>query len=219
MKPVYLTFDCYGTLIDWKSGVLSALRDYPNVAPDVFFETWWQVDRRLTCDTAYRRYREVLALDFAEAFQSVGIEISEKKAECLADGLGDWTPFPDAPAALAAFRRLGFKLGILSNIDNELLERSVDQFGVAIDVRITAENIRSYKPETRHFEALLERTGLQPAQVLHIAASRFVDIAPASRLGFRTMYVQRTEPDGDYEVTPEFTVDTLIDAIPILENL
>lgn len=219
MKPVYLTFDCYGTLIDWKSGVLSALRDYPNVAPDVFFETWWQVDRRLTCDTAYRRYREVLALDFAEAFQSVGIEISEKKAECLADGLGDWTPFPDAPAALAAFRRLGFKLGILSNIDNDLLERSVDQLGVAIDVRITAENIRSYKPETRHFEALLERTGLQPAQVLHIAASRFVDIAPASRLGFRTMYVQRTEPDGDYEVTPEFTVDTLIDAIPILENL
>lgn len=219
MKPVYLTFDCYGTLIDWKSGVLSALRDYPNVAPDVFFETWWQVDRRLTCDTAYRQYREVLALDFAEAFQSVGIEISEKKAEWLADGLGDWTPFPDAPAALAAFRRLGFKLGILSNIDNELLERSVDQLGVAIDVRITAENIRSYKPETRHFEALLERTGLQPAQVLHIAASRFVDIAPASRLGFRTMYVQRTEPDGDYEVTPEFTVDTLIDAIPILENL
>ena len=219
MKPVYLTFDCYGTLIDWKSGVLSALRDYPNVAPDVFFETWWQVDRRLTCDTAYRRYREVLALDFAEAFQSVGIEISEKKAEWLADGLGDWTPFPDAPAALAAFRRLGFKLGILSNIDNDLLERSVDQLGVAIDVRITAENIRSYKPEPRHFEALLERTGLHPAQVLHIAASRFVDIAPASRLGFRTMYVQRTEPDGDYEVTPEFTVDTLIDAIPILENL
>lgn len=218
MKP-YLTFDCYGTLIDWKSGVLSALRDYPNVAPDVFFETWWQVDRRLTCDAPYRRYREVLALDFAEAFQSVGIAITEQKAECLADGLGDWTPFPDAPAALAMFRRLGFKLGILSNIDNDLLERSVDQLGVDIDVRITAENIRSYKPETRHFEALLERTGLQPAQVLHIAASRFVDIAPASKLGFRTMYVQRTEPDGDYEVTPEFTVDTLIDAIPILENL
>ena len=219
MKPVYLTFDCYGTLIDWKSGVLSALRDYPNVDPDEFFETWWQVDRRLTCDTAYRRYREVLALDFAEAFQSVGIAITRKKAECLADGLGDWTPFPDAPAALAAFRRLGFKLGILSNIDNELLDRSVDQLGVDIEVRITAENIRAYKPETRHFEALLERTGLQPAQVLHIAASRFVDIAPASRLGFRTMYVQRAEPDGDHEVAPEFTVETLTDAIPILENL
>lgn len=219
MKPVYITFDCYGTLIDWKSGVLSALRDHPTVAPDVFFETWWRVDRRLTCDVPYRRYREVLALDFAEAFQSVGIAITEQKAEWLADGLGDWTPFPDAPAALAAFRRLGFKLGILSNIDNDLLERSVDQLGVDIEVRITAENIRSYKPETRHFEALLERTGLQPAQVLHIAASRFVDIAPASRLGFRTMYVQRTEPDGDYEVTPEFTVDTLMDAIPILENL
>ena len=219
MKPVYLTFDCYGTLIDWKSGVLSALRDYPNVDPDEFFETWWQVDRRLTCDTAYRRYREVLALDFAEAFQSVGIVITRKKAECLADGLGDWTPFPDAPAALAAFRRLGFKLGILSNIDNELLEQSVDQLGVDIEVRITAENIRSYKPETRHFEALLERTGLQPAQVLHIAASRFVDIAPASRLGFRTMYVQRAEPDADHEVAPEFTVETLTDAIPILENL
>ena len=139
MKPVYLTFDCYGTLIDWKSGVLSALRDYPNVDPDEFFETWWQVDRRLTCDTAYRRYREVLALDFAEAFQSVGIAITRKKAECLADGLGDWTPFPDAPAALAAFRRLGFKLGILSNIDNELLDRSVEQLGVDIEVRITAE--------------------------------------------------------------------------------
>lgn len=219
MKPAYLTFDCYGTLIDWKSGVLTALRDHPNVDPDVFFETWWRVDRRLTCEGPYRRYREVLARDFAEAFQSVGIAIPHTKAECLAGGLGDWPPFPDAPAALVAFRRLGFKLGILSNIDDDLLERSVDRLGVDIDVRITAENIRSYKPEARHFEALLERTGCRPAQVLHIAASRFVDIAPASRLGFRTMYVQRSEPDADFDVAPEFTVETLTDAISILESL
>ena len=219
MKPVYLTFDCYGTLIDWKSGVLNALRDYPEVDPDVFFEMWWRVDRQLTCGVPYRRYREVLALDFAEAFQSIGIAIASREAECLADGLGDWPPFPDAPAALAAFRRLGFKLGILSNIDNDLLDRSANQLGVDIDVCITAENIRSYKPETRHFEALLETTGLQPVRVLHIAASRFVDIEPASRLGFRTMYVQRSEPDADCDVTPEFTVETLTDAIPILESL
>ena len=219
MKPAYLTFDCYGTLIDWKTGVLSALRDRPNVDPDVFFETWWRVDRRLTCGAPYRRYREVLARDFAEAFQSVGIAITQKKAECLADGLGDWPPFPDAPGALAALGRSGFKLGILSNIDDDLLARSVDRLGVDIDVRITAENIRSYKPDARHFEALLERTGCQPAQVLHIAASRFVDIAPASRLGFRTMYVRRAEPDADHEVAPEFAVETLTDAISILENL
>ena len=143
MKPVYLTFDCYGTLIDWKSGVLNALQAYPDVDPDAFFETWWRVDRRLTCEEPYRRYREILAQDFTEAFQSVGVTIASEEAERLADGLGDWTPFPDAPDALAEFKRLGFKLGILSNIDNDLLARSIDQLGVDIDVRVTAENIQS----------------------------------------------------------------------------
>ncbi len=121
---------------------------------------------------------------------------------------------------------MGFKLGVLSNIDNDLLDRSVELLGVDIDVRITAENIRSYKPDTRHFEVLLETTGCQPVQVLHIAASRFVDIAPASKLGFRTMYVRRSEPDADCDVMPEavyncdsnaFTVETLTDAIPMLK--
>ena len=219
MKPIYLTFDCYGTLIDWKSGVLGPLQSYPNVDPDVFFETWWRVDRRLTCADSYRLYREVLAQNFSEACQFSGIMIANDLAERLADGLGDWTPFPDASEALAEFRRLGFKLGILSNIDNDQLARSIDQLGVEIDVCITAENIQSYKPKTRHFEAFLETTDLDPGQVLHIAASRFVDIDPASKLGFRTMYVQRSEPDADHDVTPEFTVEMLADAIPILENL
>ena len=219
MRPIYLTFDCYGTLINWKSGVLNALRDYPKIDPDVFFETWWRVDRRLTGGRPYRRYREILAQNFTEAFRSVGVTIAGKEAKRLADNLGNWKPFPDVPDVLAGFKQLGFKLGILSNIDNDLLARSVDQFGVDIDVRITAENIRSYKPKTGHFEALLEMAGLQEVQVLHIAASRFVDIEPASKFGFRTMYVRRSEPDADHNVVPEFTVETLTDAIPILENL
>lgn len=219
MKPQILTFDCYGTLIDWKSGVLSALQGHPNVDPDTFFETWWRVDRRLTCKEPYERYHNVLARDFTAAFESAGIAISSGEAEGLADGLGDWTPFTDASDALVEFKRLGFKLGILSNIDNDLLDRSVAQLGVDIDIRITAENIQSYKPATRHFETLLETTGFDPSQVLHIAASRFVDIDPASKLGFRTMYVRRSEPDADYDVSPEFTVGTLADAVPILKSL
>ncbi len=156
---------------------------------------------------------------FLKLFDLWGVMIAQEEAESFAHGLGDWVPFVDTSAALAEFKRLGFKLGIVSNIDNDLLDRSIAQLGVNIDIRITAENIQSYKPAIRHFETLLETTSLDPSQVLHIAASRFVDIDPASKLGFRTMYVRRSEPDADHNVTPEFTVETLADAIPILKSL
>ena len=219
MKPKLLTFDCYGTLIDWKSGVLKALVSYPDVDRDAFFETWWRVDRRWTNQDVYLPYREILARDFSEAFASVGVQVDGDDACCLADGLGDWMPFEDASDALMAFREMGFQLGILSNIDNDLLVRSVAQLGVEMDVWVTAEDVRAYKPATRHFEVLLEQTGYGVDEVLHIAASRFVDIDPASRLGFRTMYVRRSEPDADYDVRPDFTVEALADAVPILEQM
>lgn len=219
MKPKILTFDCYGTLIDWKSGVLNALTAYPDVDRDLFFETWWRVDRRWTCGDDYYLYREILVHNFTEAFASVGVMLNREKALCLADGLGDWQPFLDVRETLKTLKEMGFQLGILSNIDNDLLARSVAQLGVEMDVLVTAEDVRSYKPAKRHFEILLERTGYQVEEVLHIAASLFVDIDPASNLGFRTVYVRRSEPDVDHEVRPDFVVETLADAVTVLESI
>lgn len=219
MEPKILTFDCYGTLIDWKSGVLKALTAYPVVDRDLFFETWWRVDRRWTCGEDYYPYREILVHDFTEAFASVGVTLDQDEALRLADGLGDWQPFSDVRETLKTFKEMGLQLGILSNIDNDLLSRSVAQLGVEMDILVTAEDVRSYKPKTRHFEVLLARTGYQVDEVLHIAASRFVDIDPASRLGFRTVYVRRSEPDADHDVRPDFVVERLADAVPILEMM
>ncbi len=199
MPPVdWITFDCYGTLIDWEGGVAAALA--PFLPPPV--------DRRalaaryiaLEADTesgAYRPYRDVLAETSTRLMTQLGHPLPSGRERALPDSLPDWLPFPEVPAALRALRRAGYRLAILSNVDRDLLGASVARLGTAPDLVVTAEDCRSYKPRPGHWTYFQTRSGAAPARTVHVGASLYHDMVPAASLGYRTVFVNRHgEPAG-----------------------
>ena len=188
-----ITFDCYGTLIDWKSGIRAAfagagldgeasLRMYHEIEPIVEREK-------------YRSYREVL--------RETASRIAPKvKTNFLADSLPSWKPFPDTNPALERLRRGGIRLGILSNVDDDLIAETRKHFTVDFDLVITAQQVRSYKPAHAHFLTARQRIG--DARWLHAAQSNLHDIAPANQLGIPNAWINRHGEKGGLEPTYEF---------------
>ncbi len=215
----YLTFDCYGTLIDWERGIAEALRPVlvrhgVELSDDEILERFGALESQAE-KPPYRRYREVLAtvLDgFGEAF---GFTPSAEERETFGGSVGDWPAFPDSPEALQLLSR-HFKLVILSNVDDDLFALSAKRLGVEFSDVITAQQVGSYKPDLRNFRVMLERTGNQPEHVLHVAQSLFHDIAPAKSVGLTTVWVNRRHDRPGFgatppaEATPDLEVPDLI---------
>jgi 2-haloacid dehalogenase len=204
----YLTFDCYGTLIDWERGILAALRpvlDRHGIAlsDDAALEHFG------ACESAaergpYRRYREVLATVMDGFGAQFDFTPSADERGALAASVADWPPFPDTVAALQALTRR-FRLVILSNIDDDLFAGSAKRLGVEFADVITAEQVGSYKPDPRNFRALIERLDIAPERILHVAQSLFHDIAPANALGLTTVWVNRRHDRPGAGATPPAT--------------
>lgn len=191
-----LSFDCYGTLVDWESGILGVLR--PLIAkherpapPDAeLLELYGRFEASAQAGGGVR-YRDVLRFvlyDFASRLRFALDDPADQNA--LADALPSWPLFPDAAGALAALKAR-YKLAILSNIDDDLFARTAERFPVEFDEVVTAEQVGSYKPDPAHFEEALRRLGLDRDQVVHVAQSRRHDIAPANALGIRCVWVDR----------------------------
>lgn len=185
-----VTFDCYGTLIDWESGIAGAfiraaaadgvtlerhdvLREYARIEPEVEHEH-------------YRPYREVLTEAAQRAARSLGWPTD---GAFLAESLPSWTPFADTNPALERLRATGYKLGVLSNIDDDLFTETRRHFTVDLDLLVTAQRVHSYKPGHAHFNEARQRIG--NARWLHAAQSNFHDIVPANALGIPTAWVNR----------------------------
>jgi len=190
----FITFDCYGTLIDWETGIRRAFKQSLegtglNETQSELFQVYQEEEKRIEGQMPYRKYRDVLALAASAAARKLGKTIPEKLSSILAEQLPSWDPFPDTNPAL---ERLAteYTLGILSNIDDDLLAGTLKHFTVPFDLIITAERVRSYKPATEHFE---EARGIIGADRgwLHVAASLYHDVEPASRLGIKTVWVNR----------------------------
>jgi len=192
----WLSFDCYGTLIDWESGILGYLgpllrSKHRDVSDGAILNLYSEFEPRQQ-QPPYRRYREVLASivrDFAARFD---FEVSNAEAAGLADSIRNWQPFPDTVAAL---RRLQsrYRLAILSNIDDELFAMTAPKLEVTLDAVVTAQQVGSYKPTRRNFEVLLERLPVKKERLLHVAESLFHDVAPARELGIATVWVNRRQ--------------------------
>lgn len=214
----WLTFDCYGTLIDWNLGIRRELeRVFGVEAAPRLLERYHELEPKIEAEQ-YRTYREVLRLTFEELLREENLQLPEGEAGALATSLPDWPPFPEVPDALAELRSRGWKLALLSNTDRDLIAASQKQLGVPVDLAIVAEDVRSYKPAHGHWDRFFEATTADRDSHVHVAASLFHDIAPARELGLKNVWINRLgeepspEPDrelADLSRLPD-TLDELV---------
>jgi 2-haloacid dehalogenase len=193
----WATFDCYGTLIDWNGGIRGELaRVFGDEQADGMLARYHALEPELQADGT-RTYREVLT----EAMRQLGAPDAERGS--LARSLPDWQPFLEVPAALAEVRARGWKLAILSNTDRDFIDASQARLGGPFELAIVASEIGSYKPAHRHWERFFEQTRAKPEHHVHVAASLFHDIAPASELGLRSVWINRLNEPATYQPTRE----------------
>ena len=179
----WATFDCYGTLIDWNGGIRGELaRVFGEEQADELLERYHELEPELEADGT-RSYREVLT----EAMRRLGAPAGEEEA--LARSLPDWLPFPEVPGALAEAHERGWKLVILSNTDRDFIEASMRRLGVPFECAIVASEVGSYKPGLVHWSTFERDVGQLPD--VHVAASLFHDIGPASELGLPSVWINR----------------------------
>jgi 2-haloacid dehalogenase len=200
-----LTFDCYGTLIDWEAGILAGLRrvlDPHGVRPtdDELLERYAAAEADLEAGP-YRRYREVLGLSLVAVGAAFGVRPSAEEIGALGGSVADWPAFPDSEAALARLKTR-FRLGILTNCDDDLFAASSRRLGVQFDWIVTAEQAGAYKPKIANFELLFERLAMPRERILHVAQSLFHDHVPAKSLGLSTVWIDRRHDRPGSGATP-----------------
>jgi 2-haloacid dehalogenase len=195
----WATFDCYGTLIDWNAGIGRELeRLFGAARAGELLHAYHELEPQIQREDPARSYREVMAIALAR----LGAPGGEQDA--LGRSLPEWEPFAEVPAALAEARGRGWQLAVLSNTDRDLLDASLARIGVEFELTIVASEIGSYKPAPAHWEEFFERSGATREAHVHVGASLFHDIAPATRLGLRTVWINRLgeapEPQPDVEL-------------------
>lgn len=214
-----LTFDCYGTLIDWERGLretiseLAAAHGLPGSVEAMLVE--WEAIQFAMIAGPYRRYRDILRDSLAETFARRGVTLTPREANLLGERLPAWRPFDDVREALARLKSR-YKLAILSNIDDDFLHASLAHIGVAFDELITAEQVRCYKPRPAHFEEALRRFARPPQTFLHCAFGFKYDQRPALTLGMSTAWVKRPGWIRDDEATPTLEVASLRELADLL---
>lgn len=194
-----VTFDCYGTLIDWETGILRAFERMLGPAivlaqHDALLRAYARYEREIESGP-YRRYRDVLGEVARRVAREFGVPMRPGGEAMLAESIRDWPAFDETPGALRALKARAC-LVVLSNIDDDLFEGSRSRLGVELDALITAEQVRSYKPGPAHFHEAMRRLRLTPERILHIAESRYHDVAPARSLDIATVWVNRHASDG-----------------------
>jgi 2-haloacid dehalogenase len=188
----WVTFDCYGTLIDWERGITDALMPYLPQGTDRQALAEWYIAMEAEFEAeGYHLYKDVLDRVGRRVLRSLDAPIREDQASPLPASLGEWRPFPEAPAALRALTEAGRYVAILSNVDRDLLELSIGRLGIRPDIAITAQDCGSYKPATGHWKEFTKRTGATVERTVHVGASQYHDMRPAAALGFRTVFIDR----------------------------
>jgi 2-haloacid dehalogenase len=194
-----LTFDCYGTLIDWESGILAALRPLlgkvgSKVNDEAALVAFARHESALEKAQPGLNYRNVLAECYRGLAKEWNVAITEAEAEKFGNSVPDWPAFADSAAALAYLKQ-HYKLVILSNVDRASFAESNKKLGVTFDAICTAEDIGSYKPDKRNFDFCLktvqEKLSFAPKDILHTAQSLFHDHQMAQQIGLATNWIDR----------------------------
>ena len=193
-----LTFDCYGTLIDWEAGLLAALRPVldahaPGGADQIDAETLLSAYARHEAALEagdYLSYREILGSALMGVCAEIGAFPEEDEIAAFAEAVGDWPACPDSARALARLATR-FKLGVITNCDDDLFARSAARLGVSFDWVITAQQVHSYKPDPNNFEVAFAKINVPRERILHVAQSIFHDHVTAKALGMATVWIDR----------------------------
>ena len=200
-----LTFDTYGTLIDWERGILNALQVVLSphdvtASEDQLLETYARHEAEVERGV-YRTYREVLASAVRGLCADLGVDPSDRAVADFSASVGEWPAFPDTAAAL---RRLAgrFRLGVLTNCDDDLFAGSNRRLGVTFDWIVTAQQARGYKPRPENFELLFRTVDVPRERILHVAQSLFHDHVPAKALGMATVWIDRRHDKPGFGATP-----------------
>jgi 2-haloacid dehalogenase len=216
----WATFDCYGTLVDWNAGIRAELeRLVPGEDADRLLERYHEVERRVQREQPEARYRDVMAAGLQEVMSEAGASLPPAERDALGKSLPGWPIFPEVPGALAEARERGWRLAVLTNSDRDLIDASLYAIGVPIDGTVVASEIGSYKPAHGHWHVFYESTGADPELHVHVAQSHFHDIAPASELGLRSVWINRLGERHDPAPTRELSdlnglADTLDELVP-----
>jgi 2-haloacid dehalogenase len=205
-----LTFDCYGTLIDWERGILNQLKPWAashgvEVSDDALLEAFGDAESRCERETPTRLYPQILENVLERLATHWSLTLHDGEARHFGESVGRWPAFPDSPVALQYLKQ-HYKLVIISNVDYASFAKSQQRLGVMFDRVITAQDIGSYKPDLRNFQYAMadikQTLDVESRQVLHTAQSIFHDIVPAKSIGLATMWVNRRRGQKGWGATP-----------------
>jgi 2-haloacid dehalogenase len=194
----WATFDCYGTLVDWNGGIRAELERLFGVEhADELVTRFHELEPEIQRGTPAASYREVLTIALEQLAEEAGLPLPEGETSALARSLPSWPVFADVTPALQEAKSRGWRLAILSNTDRDLIDASMVAIGVAFQLAVVASEIGSYKPARRHWDTFQDATGAEPTKHVHVAQSLYHDVAPATDLGLRCIWINRLGQPGD----------------------
>ena len=221
-----LTFDCYGTLIDWESGILGTLRPIlaahgRQVLDTEVLRVYSEIEPRIQA-AVYQRYRAILGQVVEEMGQRFAFTPTMTEKQSLPESLQHWQPFPDTVEALRKLKQR-YQLYIISNIDDDMIAASARHLQVPFDGIITAQQVGAYKPSLQNFEVALERIKLPKEKILHVAGSLFHDVVPTRQIGITNCWVNRRQgkpagASGTADIKPDLEVRDLAELAAMISR-
>ena len=196
MRDRWLTFDCFGTLIDWRHGIRTTGELlFPGRGPE-FLDAYIASEADVE-EGPFKRYRAVLTETTRRAAQQLSLDLKPDDATALVSTIPHWPPFADVGPALAQLRRDGWKLALLTNCDRDLIAQTQRRLPVSFDAVVTAEDVSAYKPDPAHFRLFQSTFGSSAEAWIHVAQSYFHDIRPTHELGITRVWVNRQGEKDD----------------------
>lgn len=201
-----ISFDCYGTLIDWEHGILGAVKPVLAehgiaVSNDNILETYARLESEIESGP-YQPYRKIVRAVMTRMAERFGFIPNDTECDVIVSSLANWPPFEDTVAALRVLKSR-YRLAIISNIDDDLFAGTNLRLGIEFDYIITAAQVGAYKPSMRVFEYAFQKIGCQKGEWLHVAQSLYHDHVPAQRLGLGTVWIDRRQDQPGSGATPE----------------
>lgn len=197
MPRRWITFDCFGTLVDWHTGFADILHPLVGTRLPKVVASYHRFERQLEGERPHRAYREILVNALLAAAQESGVPLSEAQARKLPESWSALPIFSDVEEMLAGLRAMGCRLAVLTNCDDDLFALTQRSFRHSFDLVVTAEQVRDYKPALAHFRHFARTSAVEPPDWVHVACSYFHDILPARQLGIRRVWLDRDRTGED----------------------